>query len=493
MASILHNIDFPMFKLFFRIWHAFCPIKFSFNQGDKKMHQNKTQSKFSRIKNLLILLFAFSALHLTSCSTQELPTNQSIEQSAVERQTTRSTSHSQIVINGDADFTSANGVTGGNGTQADPYRISGWYINGYLGGVAIDIANTTKHVIIEDNELFQSVIGIKLESAPNVTIRNNVIRDMKGWAGIFPAGNGDPAFGIYISSSNAVTITGNNIYRIYGGAGAAGSMSLSNGGQGGQGGEAMAVFTYASNNLSISSNTLSYIYAGAPGAGAAGTVGAFGGKGGDGGHASDSYGLRIISSNPLSVQSNSISLVYGSAGAAGGAGAMGTIYGGNGGNGGKGGNAWGLNVTYSSNIVSSFNVINDIWAGAAGAGAAGAVGTLYGGNGGNGGHAGHAYAIYFGQSSTIASNSNQITTIRGAAGAAGGMGALYYYYGIPFFAQGGNGGNGGNAFGITMDSSSSYSQTSNTFSSVIAGLGGLGAVSSGVDGIDGSSMNVKIQ
>jgi parallel beta-helix repeat protein len=191
------------------------------------MNRKQSQSKLSRIKSLLILLFSLSALSLSSCSTQQLPNEFSRDHSAAEIQTTRSTSHSQIAINGDDAFTPANGVTGGNGTQADPYRISGWYINGYLGGVAIALSNTTKHVIIENNELSQSVIGIKLESAPNVTIRNNTIRDMKGWAGIFPAGNGDPAFGIYISSSNSVTITGNNIYRIYGGAGAAGSMSLS--------------------------------------------------------------------------------------------------------------------------------------------------------------------------------------------------------------------------------------------------------------------------
>jgi len=37
----------------------------------------------------------------------------------------RYTNHSVIRIDGDGDFTSANGVVGGSGTESDPYRISG--------------------------------------------------------------------------------------------------------------------------------------------------------------------------------------------------------------------------------------------------------------------------------------------------------------------------------------------------------------------------------
>lgn len=43
-------------------------------------------------------------------------------------------SHSPILIDGDAGFTAANGVTAGNGTAADPFVIEGWDINGSSQG-----------------------------------------------------------------------------------------------------------------------------------------------------------------------------------------------------------------------------------------------------------------------------------------------------------------------------------------------------------------------
>ena len=52
------------------------------------------------------------------------------------------TVHDPIHIDGDADFTAANGVTGGSGTASDPYIIEGW-----------DIDATTAHGIwIEETE-----------------------------------------------------------------------------------------------------------------------------------------------------------------------------------------------------------------------------------------------------------------------------------------------------------------------------------------------------
>src|SRR6266480_3415200 len=39
-----------------------------------------------------------------------------------------SQSHSSILIVGNAEFTPANGVTGGTGTASDPYVIQGWNI-----------------------------------------------------------------------------------------------------------------------------------------------------------------------------------------------------------------------------------------------------------------------------------------------------------------------------------------------------------------------------
>ena len=41
------------------------------------------------------------------------------------------TGHDPIIIDGDEDFTSANGVTGGSGTEANPYVIEGWTIEAF--------------------------------------------------------------------------------------------------------------------------------------------------------------------------------------------------------------------------------------------------------------------------------------------------------------------------------------------------------------------------
>ncbi|HEX9341539.1 MAG TPA: right-handed parallel beta-helix repeat-containing protein [Thermoplasmata archaeon] len=52
------------------------------------------------------------------------------------------TSHNPILIEGDAEFNAANGVTGGSGTPADPYVIENWEINASAAN-GIDIRNTT--------------------------------------------------------------------------------------------------------------------------------------------------------------------------------------------------------------------------------------------------------------------------------------------------------------------------------------------------------------
>src|SRR5437879_5525533 len=47
--------------------------------------------------------------------------------------------HAEITISSDADFTAANGVTGGSGTTADPYVISCW---------SITVPNSTKGISV---------------------------------------------------------------------------------------------------------------------------------------------------------------------------------------------------------------------------------------------------------------------------------------------------------------------------------------------------------
>jgi parallel beta-helix repeat protein len=55
------------------------------------------------------------------------------------------TNHAAIDIRKDADFTAANGVTGGNGTSKNPYMISGWNVS------SISITNVTSSYELRDD------------------------------------------------------------------------------------------------------------------------------------------------------------------------------------------------------------------------------------------------------------------------------------------------------------------------------------------------------
>ncbi len=57
-----------------------------------------------------------------------------------------------IYINGDTNFTAANGVTGGSGTPSDPYIIQGWDINASTAN-AIDVRNTISYFSIRNDYL----------------------------------------------------------------------------------------------------------------------------------------------------------------------------------------------------------------------------------------------------------------------------------------------------------------------------------------------------
>src|SRR2546430_13665095 len=95
-----------------------------------------------------------------------------------------SQSHSSILIVGNAEFTPANGVTGGTGTASDPYVIQGWNINmcwqcPYYG---IEVANTTAYfrifnVTVSSLITAQPATDILLKNATNARIDNSVVQD----------------------------------------------------------------------------------------------------------------------------------------------------------------------------------------------------------------------------------------------------------------------------------------------------------------------------
>lgn len=78
------------------------------------------------------------------------------------------TARAPIIIDGDAAFTTANGVVGGTGTPRDPYVIEGWEI--LASGIAgIWIHGTTQHFIIRNGTVHSgaSIPGIYLQNVAN--------------------------------------------------------------------------------------------------------------------------------------------------------------------------------------------------------------------------------------------------------------------------------------------------------------------------------------
>src|SRR5439155_24622973 len=99
-----------------------------------------------------------------------------------------------ILIEGDANFTAANGVTSGTGLPGDPYIIAGWNISAAASN-AISIRFTTASFEIRDTRVHSggaSYDGIVLEQVSDARI-NNVTADS----------NDD---GIHVTRSNGVTV-----------------------------------------------------------------------------------------------------------------------------------------------------------------------------------------------------------------------------------------------------------------------------------------------
>lgn len=69
------------------------------------------------------------------------------------------TSHSPILINGNANFTNASGVVWGSGVESDPYILEGWDIQGSIGISRIVIQSTSAHFLIRDCYLHDSGVA----------------------------------------------------------------------------------------------------------------------------------------------------------------------------------------------------------------------------------------------------------------------------------------------------------------------------------------------
>jgi len=104
------------------------------------------------------------------------------------------TSHSPIYIDGNAGFTTANGVTSGSGTENDPYIIENWDINASSAD-GIAIRNTTARFVIRNchvhNGMAASKDGIYLDNVSNGEVKNAAIENNRNGIHLLRSENND--------------------------------------------------------------------------------------------------------------------------------------------------------------------------------------------------------------------------------------------------------------------------------------------------------------
>jgi parallel beta-helix repeat protein len=115
-----------------------------------------------------------------------------------------SMAHSPIYISGNSAFTSANGVTAGNGSATNPYIIERWNITGTAQYGLVALVGTTAHAIIRNLVLSNSggcsqPDGFYFSGVSNVLIANSTVSNAND--------------GILLSGSTNITIVGSAFTR----------------------------------------------------------------------------------------------------------------------------------------------------------------------------------------------------------------------------------------------------------------------------------------
>ncbi len=97
--------------------------------------------------------------------------------------------HDPIFIDGNSDFTTANGVTGGSGTLFDPFKIEDWTIDASTsgnGGIAIQ--NTDAHFVVTNVCVHSGSLNPPMIDNPGITFINvkygfvhNSLSDLNMW------------------------------------------------------------------------------------------------------------------------------------------------------------------------------------------------------------------------------------------------------------------------------------------------------------------------
>ena len=143
------------------------------------------------------------------------------------------TPHSAIFINGNADFTAANGVTGGTGTASDPYVIAGWDINvsqspwhgQYYNGPypGIGISDTDAHFVVRSVNIYglectcdgASAIDINFVNVTNAVVEGSTLA--RSNQAIFVWGSGNLIFtGNSLSNEQVPGVTASACVQISG-------------------------------------------------------------------------------------------------------------------------------------------------------------------------------------------------------------------------------------------------------------------------------------
>lgn len=154
-------------------------------------------NKFNSIVLLLIIAIVIPLLSMSGCISIESDEYDELNPEITDVQTPESTHQPTVTkptetykggvisIEGDDEFTAANGVVRGSGTQADPYIIEGWTIDSssygtdYGEDTGIYIFDTTKYFVIRNCRVEDAPeygVGISLYLVSNGKIENCVLR-----------------------------------------------------------------------------------------------------------------------------------------------------------------------------------------------------------------------------------------------------------------------------------------------------------------------------
>jgi parallel beta-helix repeat protein len=130
--------------------------------------------------------------------------------------------HDPITISGNAGFTLENGVTGGSGTESDPYIIEGWEIE-VFATTGISVTGTDAWFVIRGVHIFNSnetsSTGIGLWDVQNGRVEDSNLLGMQADIDITASSNvivtgcnfTSYGYGVYVLGSSGVTVSRCNI------------------------------------------------------------------------------------------------------------------------------------------------------------------------------------------------------------------------------------------------------------------------------------------